>query len=294
MSEIVGLLVDDVNSESEFPAIEIQDNELRSVKTRLSSERRIPVHPELIRLGFIDYVRMLKAQSQKMLFPELIILRPRTALATGFSKDWTPLLDEALPDARKNDKTFHSFRKGGKTFRLTSMIEEETVAGNRKPETVLATTFTVKAAEELRERISGRLLQKGFAAQAVRLLGARIGTVNSVCGGVVGEYSLALGLSPVAEVISDETQVKIFRKAADAAISRHAERIEEFARRLGQTEGQDPHDWRNDVNAIVAAARGNDMTPEFFCDFARRSKQGFAKIVSHSRRAKRRTVLIRP
>ena len=45
-------------------------------------------------------------------------------------------------------------------------------------------------------------------------------------------------------------------------------------------EGQEPHDWRNDVNAIVAAARGNDMAPEKFGDFARRSKQGFSRIVS--------------
>jgi ATP-dependent exoDNAse (exonuclease V) beta subunit len=59
----------------------------------------------------------------------------------------------------------------GKTYHLTLMIENEVIA-DRKPETILATTFTIKAAEELRERIRGRLLEKGLAAQAVRLLPA--------------------------------------------------------------------------------------------------------------------------
>jgi integrase len=124
MGELLGLLVDDVDLDSEYPAIEIRDNIIRTVKTRLSSERRVPIHPELIRLGFLDYVRLMKSRGEKMLFPELILLRPGTALSTGFSKDWTPLLDEALPEARQNDKTFHSFRKGGNTPMINIHVPE--------------------------------------------------------------------------------------------------------------------------------------------------------------------------
>ena len=165
----------------------------------------------------------------------------------------------------------------GKTYRLTEMIEAEVVA-DRNPEAILATTFTVKSAEELRERIRARLLEKGLTAQAVRLLGARIGTVNSVCGGLIGEFALGLGLSPVAEVISDNAQTRVFRQAADDAIARHASELDDLARRLGHFEGQEHHDWRDDVNDIVGRARANDMAPEKFGEFARRSAEGFVRI----------------
>jgi ATP-dependent exoDNAse (exonuclease V) beta subunit len=166
----------------------------------------------------------------------------------------------------------------GKTYHLTSKIEEEVIAG-RKPEGILATTFTIKAAEELRERIRARLLEKGLAAQAIHLLGARIGTVNGVCGGLIGEFALGLGLSPVAEIISEDLQMKVFRVAADEAIARHAGELDFLARRFGQEEGLKPRDWRDDVNNIVASARANDMEPEKLGGFAERSAKAFALLM---------------
>ena len=166
----------------------------------------------------------------------------------------------------------------GKTYHLTGLIESATIEGGR-PETILATTFTVKAAEELRERIRARLLEKGLAEQAVRLLGARIGTVNGVCGGLIGEFALRLGLSPVAEIISEDMQVRAFREAADEAIARHANALDDLGHRLGHNERREPHDWRRDINDVVERARANDMEPERFADFARRSFEGFARIL---------------
>lgn len=171
----------------------------------------------------------------------------------------------------------------GKTYRLTSIIEDAVLDG-RQPEKILATTFTVKAAEELRERIRARLVEKGLVAEAIRMLGARIGTVNSVCGGLIGEYAIGLGLSPVSDVISDEAQVRIFRVAADEAIARHAPQLEPLARCLGHFEGQKHYDWRKDVNDIVASARANGMAPDQFDSFAWRSAEGYKRLVSKPNR----------
>lgn len=166
----------------------------------------------------------------------------------------------------------------GKTHRLTTLIDA-TIAAGAAPETILATTFTVKAAEELRERIRTRLLQSGATVAALRLLGARIGTVNGVSGGLIAEEALALGLSPVADVVPEETRASLFHRAADAAIARHADRLDALGRRFGHDEGRTRHDWRDDLIDVVAAARANDMGAARFADFARRSIEGFARLM---------------
>jgi ATP-dependent helicase/nuclease subunit A len=166
----------------------------------------------------------------------------------------------------------------GKTYHLTSAIEAEIHAG-RKPERILATTFTIKAAEELRERARARLLEKGQGDNAIRLLGARIGTVNGICGGLVSEFALGLGLSPVAEVISDKVQTNIFHQAADASIGKYANELDRLAGLFGYDQGQKRKDWRDDVNAIVERARANNIAPEALAGFAERSVAGFTRLM---------------
>ena len=96
-------------------------------------------------------------------------------------------------------------------------------------------------------------LQKGFAAQAVRLLGARIGTVNSVCGGLVGEY--ALGARPFACRGSHQRRCA----GQDFPEGRRRGHLPPCRPRLtispadwAKSKGRNHYDWRNDVNDIVA------------------------------------------
>ena len=135
----------------------------------------------------------------------------------------------------------------GKTYDLTSRIEAEIGAG-RAPERVLARTFTVKAAEELRERARERLISKGDAENAVRLLGARIGTINGVCGGLVKEFAFGLGLSPIVDIVDENAAKATFRKASDAAIGAYADELGPPRRFSAMGElPRDRRDWRDDV-----------------------------------------------
>jgi ATP-dependent exoDNAse (exonuclease V) beta subunit len=67
----------------------------------------------------------------------------------------------------------------GKTYRLTQILHDMLVDGGVRPEGVLATTFTNKAATELRERVRSHLIKQGQYAYASAIGQARIGTVNS-------------------------------------------------------------------------------------------------------------------
>ena len=58
--------------------------------------------------------------------------------------------------------TFVSAGAGsGKTYRLTTILHTELTSKRVKPSGVIATTFTRKAATELRERVRGFMLEKG-------------------------------------------------------------------------------------------------------------------------------------
>jgi len=97
----------------------------------------------------------------------------------------------------------------GKTTNLCSTVAEA-VAGGVDPARVLATTFTKKAAAELKGRIQAQLLSdttdKVLAHQlADRLELAAIGTVHSVAHQLLRRYAVELGLSPRLEVLTEVT-----------------------------------------------------------------------------------------
>ncbi|PYN67089.1 MAG: hypothetical protein DMD90_06650 [Candidatus Rokuibacteriota bacterium] len=71
-NELCGLLTRDVKQIDGVWCPVVEDSEVRTLKTA-SSTRRIPVHPELIRLGFLDFVERQRAARQARLLPELTV-----------------------------------------------------------------------------------------------------------------------------------------------------------------------------------------------------------------------------
>jgi ATP-dependent helicase/nuclease subunit A len=140
----------------------------------------------------------------------------------------------------------------GKTTTLVHLLAEAIDSGV-SPDQILGTTFTTKAADELVERARSHLISLGRLDEATQLLGARLGTINAVCGRLVSEFAFELGRSPVNEVIPEDSVDTIFAAAADETIARFAPELNELAELLGLPD-QDV-DWRTQVLRIIELAR---------------------------------------
>ncbi len=83
-----------------------------------SSKRRVPVHPELVRLGFMDYVRMI---GKGRLFHKLTSKQGK--LTASFSQWWGRYARKhGITDKRK---VFHSFRHAAKDGFREGGVEEQ-------------------------------------------------------------------------------------------------------------------------------------------------------------------------
>jgi integrase len=90
--EFCGLLVDDVILDNGLiPYLHIAKNEQRRIKN-LQSQRNVPLHPELIRLGFLRYVTAIKALGYKLLFPDLYSPTTQSPMGDRFYKLFKPVL----------------------------------------------------------------------------------------------------------------------------------------------------------------------------------------------------------
>lgn len=109
LGEIVQLTVADIKQENAIPYIDVnKEEEDKRLKTD-SSARYVPIHPALVQLGFLDYVRESRKGKKvgERLFPEI---EPGADgyYSNNFSKYFARHLDKVALTSRK--LTFHSFR----------------------------------------------------------------------------------------------------------------------------------------------------------------------------------------
>ena len=157
----------------------------------------------------------------------------------------------------------------GKTFELMNRLAES-IAGDgidktkTEPERLLATTFTVKAANELQERIRKKLLAENEPKLAGRVFDGLIGTVNGICGRLLSEYAIDAGLSPALDVLPEENSEVIFNAAVAKVFNNHSEKLEKLASLLSysplksKTFGK-TSDWKKDVKDVLDLARSNGL-----------------------------------
>jgi ATP-dependent exoDNAse (exonuclease V) beta subunit len=152
--------------------------------------------------------------------------------------------------------TFISAGAGsGKTHRLTELLYQELNEGEVRPSGVIATTFTKKAATELRERVREHLLKQGNFRLASAMGQARIGTVNSICGQLIARFAFEAGISTDQQVIEEVQAGVILGKAIDAVLDGPGmSQLQTTARRLGLEE-----DWKEALQSLVNQVRSNDI-----------------------------------
>lgn len=165
-----------------------------------------------------------------------------------------------------SDKNLHFISAGagsGKTYRLTQILSDELTTDRAQPAGVIATTFTKKAATELRERVREQLLKEGKFALANAMGQARIGTVNSVCGSFLERFAFEAGLSTEQQVLEENQSALLIKAAIDEATgSAEVATLNSLAQRFGM------EDWQQSLKSLVDKARANDIGPDALAGMA--------------------------
>jgi ATP-dependent helicase/nuclease subunit A len=157
----------------------------------------------------------------------------------------------------------------GKTYSLTQEMTRLLMPQNGQPAAVrasgiLATTFTNKAAAELKERVRVKLLEEGLSKEADELGNAMIGTVHAIGVQLLKRFAFEAGVSPDVDIIADDDQQTIFNQSlATILTEERTQLMESLSTRLGFKKNTAfIKDWRKDLRNITDYARANAMDTE--------------------------------
>ena len=133
ISELAQLRVEDVDHARPTAVMSITDDDGRHVKTE-AGVRIVPVHPELVRLGFLEYVEAMQKAGHVSLWPAL---RLRDARPGGYLSAWFGQFRRAAGLTGKYPD-FHCFRhtvrtlmaRGGVSHEVQDLITGHEVQGS--------------------------------------------------------------------------------------------------------------------------------------------------------------------
>lgn len=160
----------------------------------------------------------------------------------------------------KNVTYINASAGSGKTYTLTHKLAELIKSGLVRPEQVIMTTFTVKAANEMKEEAKKVLYENGLFEAATQLDQAMIGTIHSVANSLIKKYWFFLGLSPDMGVMAEEdTQFYISQSLSDLPTHEELNQFHAFCESVGiqygyfsGKNGLNYDFWKSDIEKVIA------------------------------------------
>jgi ATP-dependent helicase/nuclease subunit A len=152
----------------------------------------------------------------------------------------------------------------GKTYSLTQKLEQLLSSKEVTPAGVIATTFTKLAAGELKERVRGALIEAGQLRVANQMEQSLIGTVNGVCGELLGRFAFEAGMPPDQQVVDEAQGDLLFYQAMERALAANKPLLRQMnahCHRLQILDRKQQLNWRAELKSIADAARANHQSP---------------------------------
>jgi ATP-dependent helicase/nuclease subunit A len=167
----------------------------------------------------------------------------------------------------------------GKTYRLTNEMVSLLQQGVR-PDGIIATTFTAKAAAELMERVRVKLLHENMPEAAESLPEALIGTVHSLGTRLLKRFAFEAGVSPEVEIIAEEDARFLFNQSLSSILKpARIGKMLHLSNKLGLTKRKTDFDWRDEVRTVTEVAEANDFSYETLQESKRLSIASFSALL---------------
>ncbi len=152
----------------------------------------------------------------------------------------------------------------GKTYTLTTKLAKLIASNDVKPEQVILTTFTVKAANEFKEKAKAELYKIGKYDEASRLDHALMGTIDSVANTLIQKYWYAIGMSPKQGVMDDNAKASYINQSiANIPSDADLHFFAEFRKTFNIVDSKSkPNDnfWKEHLKDIVEKSISFDIT----------------------------------
>ena len=174
--EICQLMLEDITYDEATSSWVLDFNAKYGTLKNKYSARLVPVHKDLVKLGFIDYVKELKNKKEKQLFPMLkpnqtkqwgrVISRWFNGYSQGRDKKYTKGYKQkcGIVESDNEVKNFHSFRhtfinhfKQNRTNHLDREIVYELTGHSTGKKTVHETTYEEDFNLDLKKRTINKL-----------------------------------------------------------------------------------------------------------------------------------------